>query len=256
MQNLFDPVLTPEGEQEIAGAVFLRSTISDSLQSQYNLFAHKIRRMNKKFYIFLVILEICLFCLWIGSDMADLSVTFLFGICFFFISPFILFPYGLFSGKVWKRRYKGLMEESKKELDIPQDAWEMELLLPEHKGHELNNFVKRLNFNDYPCTNFLVYTFVRNGYLCLADLGGCLEIPLTSLYRISQEEEKGWVKQWLQKKYRRFKKFKVKCHDRDNYSIRFHTVEIHDDKGNFILCIPNYETVRFCEMTHLHIYQD
>lgn len=144
-----------------------------------------------------------------------------------------------------KRHMKNVIrtvEDAMRSLSAAPDGQRMDLLC--YAYTEENGAEKR----DPVWMNCVFQVDVRHGNLCLSDLLFTMEIPLDSLCGVRQSEGtaafRGWTKQEPPGQY-------GVTEQNGLLLVQYSTIEIQDEKGNFCLMLPDYETKGFCELTGL-----
>lgn len=247
MQFLYDRVKSEDGTETYAGQVFIEKTINSELAAEWK---KREKRLNR-YYLFVFIGWAFFLIGWLVSaavESESLLTALLGAITMLFWFPVMLF---------WVQRLvipakkeEKLVARCYEDMGVPADSEEIEMILPTAK--EKNGWVNG-NHKGYLCESGFMRMYLEDGFLHLASAVGVMRIPWGSLSCI-EAEEKGRLRRWIQRKpLRDFKKYHVKKHASDNYSIRFHRIIIRDRAGEFYFCLPNYEIERFCEMTRMYI---
>lgn len=265
MRNLFEAT----ENKKIAGECFVTNKPSDDLLNQITEFNEKQDKTEHNIKKFSALFIAVMFVIWIVGDVLNFpsEIEIPCGLITIFGYPVLRLI-----GSVWlcrpslKRTALELEQQSLSSMNTPYNAETLEIFVPLKK--DSTGWVHD-NKNGFICDNKLVVMYSDNENLFLADLTGTLSIPLTAFNSIEQNTKKCRIKKWIQdRKISEFKKYGVRVHSGLEFFLPFwlsmhfsskiivsyRSVEIRTLQGEYTLCIPEYETEKFCELTKLKIY--
>lgn len=144
-----------------------------------------------------------------------------------------------------------VLETVREELHIPADAIPVDVLM-EHYTVSGGEAVHR-DFGICGYLNLAMFAFVEGGALCLSSNYDVMEIPLSSLRRITRAPKAASFPQWNKEDAPgspAYSGYGV-LHTRNVYYAAYYTVEISDAAGEFALLIPVYDIEAIAGLTGL-----
>ena len=135
-----------------------------------------------------------------------------------------------------------LLEQNMAVLGIPRNAANVELLM---ERYEIRRGTKKpIYFEVAQYLNMEFFAYEEQGNLCLSDAEHVWRIPLCSIRKIYKEKKLTSLPEWKkQEDYRsdKYKKYKIKQNGMGVILCHYYRVEIHDERGDFYLLVPNYD---------------
>ncbi len=254
MQYLYERVKFEDGTECYAAQHFLKRRLSPEMTAELKKFDNRSFCCNViSSLIWLLILFAGILSPALGADqlLTYLLGLLLLGLLFFGFVPLIQHPLRkLFFSE--KKEHE-ILARCREDMGVPSDAVQTEIIYP--VKIEKHGWVNG-NHKGYVCTNCFVYFYMREQMLYVASPVDVMEIPWSSLSFI-EAEEKGRLMTWIQKRsLRSLKKYRVKKHTANNYSIYFHRIIIRDARGEYYFCLPNYELEKFAQLTKVQLHTD
>ncbi|MBQ8515905.1 MAG: hypothetical protein IJ496_10960 [Ruminococcus sp.] len=246
MQYLYERVRSEDGTERYAAQYFVKRSLSPEMKAELKKFDSRLLWYN--------VMSGCIWLLLLLAGIVipvlglDRLLTYLCGLLFF---GFILFIQPIFRKLFFpEKKENELLARCREEMNVSPDAEKMEIIYPVRI--EKHGWING-NHKGYICTSNFVHFYMQEQTLCIASPVDVIQIPWSSLSSI-EAEEKGRLMTWIQRRtFRSLKKYRVKKHAANNYSICFHRIIIRDAMGEFYFCLPNYEIEKFCEMTKMYI---
>lgn len=150
-----------------------------------------------------------------------------------------------------KKKSFRLMDDIKEALNIPEDAKEIEVLQSRFVMKDGKEKLKASGICPY--INNQLWAFIRENDLCLADVYGVWEIPLSSIRSVEYDDSNymlfpNWFKEepYDSEIYRQYE---VRNDGMGRYMTKTYRVTINDPKGDFYILIPDYDGQAFMDLT-------
>lgn len=150
--------------------------------------------------------------------------------------------------------FEKIMDEAIKQLDIPDNAYETDVLSYRYKTK--NNKDKLCSYGTFDYRNLELLMYVQDFNLNFAEIceGWVMSIPLSSFKSMVKVKKRALVPYWNKSNdycsdfYKHYKITK-NGYGNGNYFVYYYKITIQDIKGDFELFIPNYDISRFHEFT-------
>lgn len=242
LKNLFEDsedIIVPKPNQSLLEAIRAHDNKVD-----------KIDRNTKTFALIFVIISAVV---WIGGDIAGFNsdIVLTFGLMTLFGYPLIRVIGALWVGRPSvKRRSEELSMKALNEMDIPDDACEIELLFPKTLQ---NDFSQK---KDVCAENRQHLVYADSEALYIVHVTGTARLPFSFMEPWNESENKIAIRFWLQSE-----RPAAYYHDGvqkkqqlvslipfiglfvpDTYLIPYRYTIVHTAQNDYLLCVPIYET--------------
>jgi hypothetical protein len=151
---------------------------------------------------------------------------------------------------------ESLTEKIYKELDVPKNSFDVDVLLFNYVEHENGTITPKTSpLGLTPYINFELKAFKRNGKLCLADLTSRYDFELEKLSGITRVDKKISVPQWNKAEPHnsdKFKKFHLVKNNMDCIFFKpYYILEFINNDELYGIYFPCYELEAFERLTGL-----
>jgi|GEM_PF-2574312 len=226
---------------------------------QYN---DKIDSFEKNIKRAALLFVIIMAVIWIGGDIAGMNsnLVLMFGLLTIFGYPLILV-----FGAIWvsrpslKRKSEEMAMLSGSDMDVPDDAVEIEMLFPQKVSDDFSQ-KKNLLFDN---SLHLVYADAEAFYF--VDVTGTAKIPYSLIEPWVDSENNARIRHWIQNsKPSAYAKEGVKKKGRlislipfvgsfipDHYLIPYKYTVLHTSSDDYLVCIPRYEMEKIQSLSSL-----
>ncbi len=151
-----------------------------------------------------------------------------------------------------KKDFLIVEQAAKAELGIPLNAAKIDILAQvytiDSKGKQ-----KAIAGATNTHTNMEYYCYVSGGKLCITNLYGLYEVPLSSITSLIPQKKRALFPNWYkEEKINKppYKQFKVSYDPNSrNYSSKYYSLIINGEYGEFSIDIPNYDIEAFARST-------
>ncbi len=254
LKNLFQ-------DREYSGTIIEKAPNKALLDSiyQYNDKIDSFEKNNKRAALLFVII---MAVFWIGGDTAGMNsnLVLLFGLLTIFGYPLIRIV-----GAVWlsrpslKKKSEEMAMLAGSEMDVPDDAVEIEMLFPQKVSDDFSQKKNMLFDNSI----HLVYADTEAFYF--VDVTGTAKIPYLMLEPWADAENNARIRHWIQNsKPSAYAKdgVKKKVHlislipfvgsfIPDHYLIPYKYTVLHTSSDDYLVCIPIYEMEKIQSLSSL-----
>ena len=244
LKNLFQ-------DRENSGNIIVKAPNKTLLESIYQ-YNDKIDRFEKNIKRAALLFVIIMAVIWIGGDIAGMNsnLVLMFGLLTILGYPLILVM-GVIgvSRPSLKRKSEEMSMLAGGEMDVPDDAIEIEMLFPQIVSDDFNQ-KKNLLFD-----NSLQLVYADTEALYFVDVTGTAKISYSLMEPWIDAENNARIKHWIQnKKPSAYAKDGVKKKGRlislipfvgsffsDHYLIPYKYTVLHTSNDDYLVCIPVYE---------------
>ena len=280
MKNIFGINITDKKNDKIDGYKFLFETINDEQQEHLNAKSDefdkevekgselpKVFRIVQVVIFFIAIIATAIFFNLLDEDngIADLYNRLPWMVAIIFIAwgvYLVLFLLGRKKQKeytkseVYEERVENLIEtveEMKKVLNIPKDAYEMDFLTHAYRVNKKGD-VKNMPYPGFSHYNQNVFVFVKDESFIIGSAHETLKISLNYFKEIITINDKARILPWNKEVEPNTETYKLKLATNKAVILPKHYKVIIDDGfEQFYLLIPPYEIDEFVKMTNIKI---
>ena len=254
LKNLFQ-------DRENSGNIIVKAPNKALLESIYQ-YNDKINSFEKNIKRAALIFVIIMAVIWIGVDIAGMNsnLVLMFGLLTIFGYPLILV-----FGAIWvsrpslKRKSEEMAMLAGRDMDVPDDAVEIEMLFPQKVSDDFSQ-KKNLLFDN---SLHLIYADAEAFYF--VDVTGTAKTPYSLIEPWVDSENNARIRHWIQNsKPSAYAKEGVKKKGRlislipfvgsfipDHYLIPYKYTVLHTSSDDYLVCIPKYEMEKIQSLSSL-----
>ena len=148
-----------------------------------------------------------------------------------------------------------LLQSIRETLGIPDDARKIDVLAERYVMKDGKPKRKAVGLTEFD--NIPMFTYIKEGRLCLADTSSVWEIPLSSLRSVELIKKRASFPDWTKPESydsKTYKPYKITT-NQFGYFAKYYRVEISDLRGEYFLLIPEYDGAAFADITEMRIYE-
>ncbi|MBR1393265.1 MAG: hypothetical protein IJ561_05460 [Ruminococcus sp.] len=148
---------------------------------------------------------------------------------------------------------ENLLQSIRETLGIPDDAQKIDVLAERYVMKDGKPKRKAVGLTEFD--NIPMFTYIKDGRLCLADTSSVWEIPLSSLRSMELIKKRASFPDWTKPEpydSKTYKPYKITT-NQFGYFAKYYRVEIRDLRGDFYLLIPEYDGMTFSDIAKLRI---
>lgn len=150
-----------------------------------------------------------------------------------------------------EKQVEKIIKDSADELNIPEEAFEMDFLAFRYKIKK--DEIKVVSTSMFTFVNIIMSVFVQNQKLCLANLEQLVEISLSDFVSIERVNKNALVPVWNKEvppTKEPYKKYKIKTNQYQTIYVKpYYIIEFNIDGQIYDLYVPVYEISKFLQLT-------
>ncbi|HHU55529.1 MAG TPA: hypothetical protein GXZ48_02400 [Acholeplasmataceae bacterium] len=276
MKNIFG---IKQGREIIDGHVFIVNKVNDEQEKKLEKISEDLDKqiedsmslLNIFYYISLIVGLLCLagiirslFKVTFKEALRDAPVVFITG-GFFLLVTLAIFIYKKIRSRMkeigpehekFEHEILNAIEESKKLLNVPKDAEEIDVFVFHYKINKKGQVkIKTSPFFQYLITKAFLY--IKNNDLCIANLYEEIKVPLSSIIGIKKINKKAFAYGWNKEEVynsEKYKKYKIKENNLGTLFIKpYYSVLIDDPIGKYEFFVPCYDIDKVVKLTNLEV---
>jgi hypothetical protein len=135
-----------------------------------------------------------------------------------------------------------IINNAKKAFNIPEDSKKIEIL--SYRYVEKNGEKKVKSFGSFSHLNISMTAYIKDGFLCMADVATVWSFPLTSITDFIKVEKRINFPIWNKSEpfnSEKYKTYKIRTNQFGTFFAFYYLLKINDTKGQFEIMIPIYD---------------